>query len=48
MLPLDGWRKVNVDGSVKKTLNNLGYGGVIRDNTGRRVEGLSSNIRHSS
>lgn len=40
-LPL-GWFKLNVDGSFIESTNAIGFGGLIRSNTGEWVAGFSS------
>ena len=39
--PLEGWVKVNVDGSCKGTPTRVGFGGVIRNHMGNWIHGFS-------
>ncbi|GLT90049.1 hypothetical protein SLE2022_080010 [Rubroshorea leprosula] len=46
--PVEGWHKLNTDGSCSLATNSASAGGLIRDPTGNWVSGFIVNVGHAS
>ncbi|KAL4350187.1 hypothetical protein AHAS_Ahas10G0116900 [Arachis hypogaea] len=43
---MEGWIKINTDGSLLGNPEIAGYGGSLRNSDGRWVAGFAVNLRH--